>query len=74
MPHIGLEWEAIEVRCWQQNFCPELYLMAYFIPRILESLSTKQIYSLWIWTNPNLLNFLGMGVVSVRGRAGFSET
>ena len=27
MPHIGLEWEAIEVCCWQQNFCPELYLL-----------------------------------------------
>ena len=26
MPHMGLEWEAIEVCCWQQNFCPELYL------------------------------------------------
>ena len=25
MPHIGLEWEAIEVSCWQQKFCLELY-------------------------------------------------
>ena len=25
MPLIGLEWEAIEVCCWQPNFCPELY-------------------------------------------------
>ena len=25
VPYIGLECEAIEVCCWQQNFCPELY-------------------------------------------------
>ena len=28
VPYIGLECEAFEVCCWQQNFCPELYLLA----------------------------------------------
>ena len=27
VPYIGLECEEIEVFCWQQNFCPELYLV-----------------------------------------------
>ena len=26
MPLIGLEWEAIEISCWQQKFCLGLYL------------------------------------------------
>ena len=26
VPYIELECEATEVCCWQQNFCPELYL------------------------------------------------
>ena len=25
VPYIELECEAIEICCWQQNFCPELY-------------------------------------------------
>ena len=29
VPYIGLECEAIKVCCWQQNFCPELYLMSF---------------------------------------------
>ena len=32
IPHIGLEWEAIEVSCWLQNFCPELYVVRILKP------------------------------------------
>ena len=41
MPHIGLEWEAIEACCWQQNFCPELYSRSE-VPTALKFLQTVE--------------------------------